>query len=100
MLCVTIITAVQWLWSFVVSRTAPYIIPLPRHVIYVLFGTLMVLMGISAFFFVPETKRDIPGTSPSRINSRYPVADTVVRPAGLTVEDMHPFLMRSTHNTV
>ncbi|KAK2042345.1 hypothetical protein LZ31DRAFT_596521 [Colletotrichum somersetense] len=58
------------------------------------------LAGQAATGNIDRNVQDIPGTSPSRIPSRHPVADTFVRPARLTVEDMHPFLMRSTHNTV
>ncbi|KAK1981149.1 quinate permease [Colletotrichum cereale] len=75
MLCVAITTADQWLWSFIVSRTTPYMITSLGYGTYMFFGTLMILMGIWAFFFVPETK-------------------------GLTLEDMDLLFMRSMHNTV
>ncbi|TQN66058.1 Quinate permease [Colletotrichum shisoi] len=75
MLCVAITTADQWLWSFIVSRTTPYMITSLGYGTYMFFGSLMILMGIWAFFFVPETK-------------------------GLTLEDMDLLFMRSMHSTV
>lgn len=56
MLCVAITTADQWLWSFIISRTTPYMITLLGYGTYMLFGSLMILMGGWAFFFIPETK--------------------------------------------
>ncbi|KAK1470374.1 quinate permease [Colletotrichum cuscutae] len=75
MLCVAITTADQWLWSFIVSRTTPYMITSLGYGTYRFFGALMILMGVWAFFFVPETK-------------------------GLTLEDMDLLFMRSMHTTV
>ncbi|KAK1622321.1 hypothetical protein BDP81DRAFT_455530 [Colletotrichum phormii] len=74
MLCVAITTADQWLWSFI-SRTTPYTITSLGYGTYMFFGALMILMGVWAFFFVPETK-------------------------GLTLEDMDLLFMRSMHTTV
>jgi hypothetical protein len=56
LLCVAITTADQWLWSFIISRTTPYMITSLGYGTYMFFGALMLLMGIWAFFFVPETK--------------------------------------------
>lgn len=56
MLCVAITTADQWLWSFIISRTTPYMITSLGYGTYMFFGTLMVIMGFWAFFFIPETK--------------------------------------------
>ena len=56
MLCVAITTADQWLWSFVVARTTPYMITSMGYSLYFLFGAFMVMMGFWAFFFIPETK--------------------------------------------
>ncbi|CAZ82822.1 unnamed protein product [Tuber melanosporum] len=56
MICVAITTADQWFWSFVVSRTTPYMITSLGYGTYFFFGSLMILMGIWAFLFVPETK--------------------------------------------
>ncbi|KAK6538001.1 hypothetical protein TWF694_010894 [Orbilia ellipsospora] len=56
MLCVAITTSNQWLWSFVVSRTTPYMITYLGYGTWVLFASLMVAMGIWAWLFVPETK--------------------------------------------
>ncbi|KAL7276701.1 hypothetical protein RUND412_000282 [Rhizina undulata] len=56
MLCVAITTANQWLWSFIVSRTTPYMISSLGYGTYFFFASLMICMGIWAFFFVPETK--------------------------------------------
>ncbi|UQC86269.1 quinate permease [Colletotrichum lupini] len=75
MLCVAITTADQWLWSLIVSRTTPYMITSLGYGTYMFFGALMILMGVWAFFFVPETK-------------------------GLTLEDMDLLFMRSMHTTV
>jgi hypothetical protein len=56
LLCVAITTADQWLWSFIISRTTPYMITSLGYGTYMFFGALMLLMGAWAFFFVPETK--------------------------------------------
>ncbi|KAF7197981.1 Quinate permease [Pseudocercospora fuligena] len=56
MLCVAITTADQWLWSFIISRTTPYMITSLGYGTYFFFATLMVLMGFWSYFFVPETK--------------------------------------------
>ena len=56
MLCVAITTADQWLWSFIISRTTPYMITSLGYGTYMFFGSLMVLMGFWAFFCIPETK--------------------------------------------
>ncbi|KAL4958432.1 general substrate transporter [Aspergillus filifer] len=56
MLCVAITTADQWLWSFIISRTTPYMITSLGYGTYFFFATLMILMGFWAYFFIPETK--------------------------------------------
>ncbi|KAH8422448.1 sugar porter family MFS transporter [Aspergillus melleus] len=56
MLCVAITTADQWLWSFIISRTTPYMITSLGYGTYFFFGSLMICMGIWAYFFIPETK--------------------------------------------
>ncbi|CCX04332.1 Similar to Probable quinate permease; acc. no. Q2U2Y9 [Pyronema omphalodes CBS 100304] len=56
MLCVALTTADQWLWSFIISRTTPYMITGLGYGTYFLFASFMVLMGFWAFFFIPETK--------------------------------------------
>lgn len=75
MLCVAITTADQWLWSFIISRTTPYMISSLGYGTYMFFGALMVLMGFWAFFFIPETK-------------------------GLTLEDMDALFAGSMHKAV
>lgn len=75
MLCVAITTADQWLWSFIISRTTPYMITSLGYGTYMFFGALMVLMGFWAFFFIPETK-------------------------GLTLEDMDTLFSGSMHRAV
>ncbi|CAN8106560.1 unnamed protein product [Discula destructiva] len=75
MLCVAITTADQWLWSFIISRTTPYMITSLGYGTYMLFGALMICMGFWAFFFIPETK-------------------------GLTLEDMDQLFMQSTRKAV
>ncbi|KAF2758324.1 sugar transporter [Pseudovirgaria hyperparasitica] len=56
LLCVALTTADQWLWSFIISRTTPYMITSLGYGTYMFFASLMVLMGFWAWFFVPETK--------------------------------------------
>ena len=56
MLCVAITTADQWLWSFIISRTTPYMITSLGYGTYFFFGSLMICMGIWAYLFIPETK--------------------------------------------
>ncbi|KAM3423967.1 hypothetical protein BST61_g1360 [Cercospora zeina] len=56
MLCVAITTADQWLWSFIISRTTPYMITSLGYGTYFFFAALMVCMGFWAYLFVPETK--------------------------------------------
>jgi len=56
LLCVALTTADQWLWSFVISRTTPYMITSLGYGTYMFFGSLMVVMGVWAYFFIPETK--------------------------------------------
>ena len=51
MLCVAITTADQWLWSFIISRTTPYMITSLGYGTYFFFATLMVLMGFWSYFF-------------------------------------------------
>lgn len=75
MLCVAITTADQWLWSFIISRTTPYMITSLGYGTYMFFGSLMVIMGFWAFFFIPETK-------------------------GLTLEDMDTLFAGSMHKAV
>lgn len=75
MLCVAITTADQWLWSFIISRTTPYMITSLGYGTYMFFGSLMVIMGFWAFFFIPETK-------------------------GLTLEDMDALFSGSMHKAV
>lgn len=56
MLCTAITTADQWFWSFLISRTTPYMITSLGYGTYMFFGALMVAMGFWALFFIPETK--------------------------------------------
>ncbi|KAF9890485.1 hypothetical protein FE257_005890 [Aspergillus nanangensis] len=56
MLCVAITTADQWLWSFIISRTTPYMITSMGYGTYFFFASLMVCMGFWAWWFIPETK--------------------------------------------
>ncbi|CAG9993654.1 unnamed protein product [Clonostachys byssicola] len=56
MLCVAITTADTWLGSFIIARSTPYMISGLGYGTYFVFGGIVVLMGIWAFFFVPETK--------------------------------------------
>lgn len=56
MFCVALTTASTWLGSFVVGRATPYMITSLGYGTFFMFGAFVVLMGIWAFFFVPETK--------------------------------------------
>ena len=56
MFCVALTTASTWLGSFVVSRATPYMITDLGYGTFFMFGAFVVLMGIWAFFCVPETK--------------------------------------------
>lgn len=56
MFCVALTTASTWLGSFVVGRTTPYMITSLGYGTFFMFGAFVVLMGIWAFFCVPETK--------------------------------------------
>jgi len=56
MLCVALTTADQWLWSFIISRTTPYMITSLGYGTYMFFASLMIVMGFWAWFVVPETK--------------------------------------------
>lgn len=60
MLCTSITTADQWLWSFLISRTTPYMITSLGYGTYMFFGALMIIMGFWALFFIPETKGMFP----------------------------------------
>ncbi|PHH83786.1 hypothetical protein CDD82_2658 [Ophiocordyceps australis] len=56
MLCTALTTAHQWLWSFLVSRTTPYMLTSMGYGVFLLFASLMVAMGIWAALCIPETK--------------------------------------------
>ncbi|KAK7754977.1 hypothetical protein SLS62_003061 [Diatrype stigma] len=75
MFCVALTTASTWLGSFVVGRATPYMITSLGYGTFFMFGAFVVLMGIWAFFFVPETK-------------------------GVTLEQMDDLFVRPTHITV
>ncbi|KAK2053864.1 general substrate transporter [Colletotrichum caudatum] len=75
MLAVSITTATTWLGSFIIARSTPYMISDLGYGAYFFFGAILILMGIWAFFFVPETK-------------------------GLTLEDMDTLFLNPTHKTV
>ncbi|KAJ0268839.1 hypothetical protein Brms1b_012538 [Colletotrichum noveboracense] len=75
MLAVSITTATTWLGSFIIARSTPYMISDLGYGAYFFFSSILMLMGIWAFIFVPETK-------------------------GLTLEDMDALFMQPTHKTV
>ncbi|KAK1982934.1 general substrate transporter [Colletotrichum cereale] len=75
MLAVSITTATTWLGSFIIARSTPYMISDLGYGAYFFFASILMLMGIWAFFFVPETK-------------------------GLTLEDMDALFLSPTHKTV
>ncbi|KJZ70949.1 hypothetical protein HIM_09653 [Hirsutella minnesotensis 3608] len=93
MLCTAITTADQWFWSFLISRTTPYMITSLGYGTYMLFGALMIAMGFWAFFFIPETK--------GKYREELPQGTTLLtKLAGLTLEDMDRLFMQSTCKTV
>lgn len=67
MLCVAITTADTWLGSFIVARTTPYMISGLGYGTYFVFGGVLVLMGVWAFFCVPETKGKFLSILPRRL---------------------------------
>jgi sugar porter (SP) family MFS transporter len=75
MLCVAITTADTWLGSFIIARSTPYMITDLGYGTYFMFGSFVVVMGIWAFFCVPETK-------------------------GVSLEDMDALFAQSTIKTV
>jgi hypothetical protein len=56
MLCVSLTTADTWLGSFIIARSTPYMISDLGYGAYFFFASILVAMGVWAFFFVPETK--------------------------------------------
>ncbi|KAJ1324552.1 MFS transporter SP family sugar:H+ symporter [Microdochium nivale] len=56
MLCVAITTCTTWIGSFTIARITPHMITSLGYGTYFFFGAVLVLMGIWALFFVPETK--------------------------------------------
>lgn len=92
MLCTSITTADQWFWSFLISRTTPYMITSLGYGTYMFFGALMVIMGFWALFFIPETK--------GMFARFYTRTATINTPVGLTLEDMDRLFAMSTVKTV
>lgn len=56
MLCVAITTCTTWIGSFTIARITPHMITSLGYGTYFFFGAVLVLMGVWALFFVPETK--------------------------------------------
>ncbi|KAF2451082.1 MFS quinate transporter-like protein QutD [Karstenula rhodostoma CBS 690.94] len=56
MLCVSLTTADTWLGSFIIARSTPYMISDLGYGAYFFFASILLLMGVWAFLFVPETK--------------------------------------------
>lgn len=56
MLCVALTTAFTWLGSFIVARIAPYMMTGIGYGTFFLFGAILIVIGIWALFFIPETK--------------------------------------------
>ncbi|OAG06105.1 MFS quinate transporter-like protein QutD [Paraphaeosphaeria sporulosa] len=56
MLCVSLTTADTWLGSFIIARSTPYMISDLGYGAYFFFASVLLLMGVWAFLFVPETK--------------------------------------------
>jgi len=75
MLCVSLTTADTWLGSFIIARSTPYMISDLGYGAYFFFASILVAMGIWAFFFVPETK-------------------------GISLEEMDALFLRPMHKAV
>ena len=77
MLCVSLTTSITWLGSFTIARSTPYMISDLGYGAFFFFGAVLVLMGVWAFFFVPETK----GVTLEEMDALFarPVALTVWR---------------------
>ncbi|KAH8672429.1 quinate permease [Ilyonectria robusta] len=75
MLCVALTTASTWIGSFFIARVTPFMITGLGYGTYFVFGGVVILMGIWAFFFVPETR-------------------------GLSLEAMDALFMQPTHKAV
>jgi len=56
MLCVAITTCTTWIGSFTIARITPHMLSALNAGSYFFFGAVLTLMGIWAFFFVPETR--------------------------------------------
>lgn len=95
MLCVAITTADTWLGSFIVARTTPYMITGLGYGTYFVFGGVVMLMGIWAFFFVPETKGKSGELSTDQ--EKIPLLTTF---AGVSLEMMDALFAQSTCKTV
>lgn len=92
MLCVSLTIANGWLWSFVISKCTPYMITALGYGTYMFFAALLILMGIWAFFFVPETKGKFPIIYHESMNTDCQ--------SGLTLEQMDRLFMKSMHEAV
>lgn len=82
MLCVAITTADTWLGSFIIARTTPYMISGLGYGTYFVFASVLVGMGIWAFFCVPETKgkqRISPSPFQKRLASRFSLTSLLLR---------------------
>ncbi|MBE3042436.1 MFS transporter [Candidatus Bathyarchaeota archaeon] len=88
MLCTAITTADQWLWSFIISRTTPYMITSLGYGTYMFFGALMIIMGFWAIFFIPETKGKS-GIVAKRRNALLTLCRSRARGHGQSFRDKH-----------
>jgi sugar porter (SP) family MFS transporter len=64
MLCVAITTGSTWVGSFVIARSTPFMISDLGYGAYFFFASILMSMGIWAFFFIPETKGTFSKMSP------------------------------------
>lgn len=91
MLCVALTTACTWLGSFVVARVAPYMMTGIGYGTFFLFGSILIVIGIWALFFVPETKGEL--------SNLYAQFHSLMALAGIPLEAMDGLFSVPTYKT-
>lgn len=79
MLCVAVTTSSTWIGSFFIARVTPFMITGLGYGTFFVFGGIVILMGIWAFAFVPETKGEISIDASHNVHFSSPLT-TVFRP--------------------